>query len=307
MYPRRWWQDLGLMTRTDQIQRLTGILTTRSESWSSDPAVRSQDQKANHQTRLLMTRSRSWSPDQKADHQTLLLMTRSRSWSPADGAGQDVNGPPLETDHQIRSPITRPGSVNDQNLITRSCYPDQVWRLSGSVTRPTAQDWQHEDQLLGADGQLWASRDPGVPRRASSEVWRTAFWAGGRPLWPPAERAAVRGTAQRLVDILVADSFLGRGAPAVAARRASSCCCCWGEDSWLTVPADPAEPDWKETDIPESETGRSFQKAIMFISVLRIRCLFFYPWIRDPGWVKNQVPNPGWTTLVYILVRKATI
>jgi len=88
------------------------------------------------------------------------------------------------------------------------------------------------------------------------------------------------GPAQRLVDILVADSFLGRGAPAVAARSASSCCCCWGEDSWLTVPADPAEPDWKETDIPESETVESFQKAIsasrhVYKSVFRIR-------IRDP-------------------------
>jgi hypothetical protein len=32
--------------------------------------------------------------------------------------------------------------------------------------------------------------------------------------------------------------------------------------------------------------------------VLRIRlrdpgCLFFDPWIRDQGWVKNQDPDPG--------------
>jgi hypothetical protein len=26
--------------------------------------------------------------------------------------------------------------------------------------------------------------------------------------------------------------------------------------------------------------------------VIRIRC-FFDPWVRDPGWVKNQDPDPG--------------
>ncbi len=25
---------------------------------------------------------------------------------------------------------------------------------------------------------------------------------------------------------------------------------------------------------------------------------FFYPWTRDPGWVKNQDPDPGWTTRI---------
>lgn len=34
---------------------------------------------------------------------------------------------------------------------------------------------------------------------------------------------------------------------------------CWGEDSWLTVPAEPAEPDWNETDMPESG-GRKKQE-----------------------------------------------
>ncbi len=28
-----------------------------------------------------------------------------------------------------------------------------------------------------------------------------------------------------------------------------------------------------------------------------IRCLF-YPWIREPGWVKNQYPDPGWTSRI---------
>ncbi len=28
-----------------------------------------------------------------------------------------------------------------------------------------------------------------------------------------------------------------------------------------------------------------------------IRCLFD-PWIRDPGWVKSQDPDPGWTTRI---------
>ncbi len=42
------------------------------------------------------------------------------------------------------------------------------------------------------------------------------------------------------------------------------------------------------------------------IAVLRIwiRCLFD-PWIRDPGWVKNQDQDPGWTTLINITFPRA--
>ncbi len=34
-----------------------------------------------------------------------------------------------------------------------------------------------------------------------------------------------------------------------------------------------------------------------FVSGSGIQC-FFDPWIRDPGWVKKQDPDPGWTSRI---------
>ena len=74
-------------------------------------------------------------------------------------------------------------------------------------------------------------------------------------------------SSYRFVDWLPrpADSFLGRGLGRpwlwTVAGRAVICrwsavtaftASCCGDESWLTVPALPALPDWKDTDIPES-------------------------------------------------------
>ena len=77
-----------------------------------------------------------------------------------------------------------------------------------------------------------------------------------------------------MVDMLVAERFQGRGTPPPPARMASSCCCCCcGEDSWLTVPAEPADPDWKDTDMPESETGREHRvKQHDCYALIRAHC-----------------------------------
>jgi hypothetical protein len=37
---------------------------------------------------------------------------------------------------------------------------------------------------------------------------------------------------------------------------------------------------------------RNYSTLVAVDAVLRIRCLF-HPWIRDPGWVKSQDPDPG--------------
>ncbi len=57
--------------------------------------------------------------------------------------------------------------------------------------------------------------------------------------------------------------------------------------------ADP-DPDFLPILYPgfRSHADESMLKSVVRI---RIRCLFD-PWIRDPEWVKNQNPDPGWTT-----------